>query len=117
MTLLPAGSNGAAVPGAAPVTTPCAGKTYVVQVRFPDARLAYVSLGSGKAAKVGTSTLNAKCPNTLVFSDKTGASYSATQQSTAVAPSSGSWQIGVASATGGCAPFMITTATFTVGRC
>ncbi|KAF8060062.1 hypothetical protein HT031_005001 [Scenedesmus sp. PABB004] len=102
--------------GGAPVKTACAGKAYTVKISFPEARLAYLTL-SGGAVTVKNALNSAKCPNTFTFAAPTGFSPSRTFSTSAVAPASGSWVVSVASATGGCAPFMITRATVPVARC
>lgn len=58
-----------------------------------------------------------RCPNAVAFSKKYGNSPSTSFTTRATAPASGSWQVNVASATGECAPFMISRASVNVGKC
>jgi hypothetical protein len=88
------------------------------QVTFPDRRLAYVSLGSG--SRVTTSAAAVKrCANSMVFSKQNGFTPSSRFQATGVAPMApnSKWQIQVVSATGGCAPFMVASASIPIGKC
>lgn len=112
---------GAVTAASKPLAAICAGKTYSVQVKFPEARLAYLTAGSvgAASARIATSNaLNTKCPNTMVFAKPTGFSASTSFNSVVTAPAAaGPWTVWVASASGGCAHYQITRATFTVAKC
>jgi hypothetical protein len=120
ISLFPAGPITAA---SKPLSQICTGKTYSVQVKFPagETRLAYLTAGSvgSSAARIATkNAFNTKCTNTMVFASPTGFKPSNSHSTVVTAPAAaGSWTVAVASATGGCAHFQITRATFTVSKC
>eukprot|EP00775_Hariotina_reticulata_P001406 gene1406-1749_t len=89
-----------------PTTRICAGKSYTIRVAFPTNRFAFVTLSSGTMAI--QTKVNRRCPNTMSFDKTNPATRSPTKMvtTTAVAPKASSWTIGVASATGACAPFL-----------
>lgn len=101
-----------------PVAKACAGKAYNVMVTFPDRRLAYVALGAG--SRVTTSAAAVKrCANSAVFSTSNGFKPSSRFTASGVAPMAvgSKWQVQVVSATGGCAPFMVASASIDIAKC
>lgn len=58
-----------------------------------------------------------RCANTMSFSKKTGNSPATAVSVKGVAPPSGTWDVNVVSAKGGCEAFMISTASVPIGKC
>lgn len=98
-----------------PVTQVCAGKSYTVQVTFPNARLAYLTMSAGRMATINK--LNQKCTNTFAFTPAAGSKPSTKFTTTATAPAASTWVMSVASATGECAPFQTARASVLVAKC
>lgn len=97
------------------VTKVCPGSTYDISVKFPENRLSYLTLNNGKVAAANVA--NKKCANTMSFSKKTGNSPATAVSVKGVAPPSGTWDVNVVSAKGGCEAFMISTASVPIGKC
>jgi hypothetical protein len=102
---------GAVTAASKPLATICSGKSYAVQVKFPEARLAYLTAGAvgSASARIATSNaFNTKCTNTMVFARPTGFTPSTSFSSVVTAPAAaGQWTVAVASATGGCAHYQV----------
>lgn len=105
----------AVLDGGKPVNKVCAGKSYTIQVSFPQARLCYLTLSGGRMLSLNS--LNQKCTNTFVFSPATNNMISTKYTTTATAPAAGTWVMSTSSATGACAPYQIGRASVNVVKC